>query len=107
MLYEVITIALKRFLPRFPYMIGAMLVGSTVSVLLDADAHGIVITSYSIHYTKLYDEPQIEPGDQRVVTEDRDGLGSLCATGLHEHGIKDTEGIEGAEQQRHHRNNFV
>jgi SulP family sulfate permease len=34
-------IALKRFLPRFPYMIGAMLVGSTVSVLFDADAHGI------------------------------------------------------------------
>jgi SulP family sulfate permease len=34
-------IALKRFLPRFPYMIGAMLVGSLASLLLDADAHGI------------------------------------------------------------------
>jgi SulP family sulfate permease len=34
-------IALKRFLPRFPYMIGAMLVGSLVSVLLDAGKHGI------------------------------------------------------------------
>jgi len=34
-------IALKRFLPRFPYMIGAMLAGSLVSVLLGADRHGI------------------------------------------------------------------
>jgi SulP family sulfate permease len=34
-------IAMKRYLPRFPYMIGAMLVGSAISVLLDADAHGI------------------------------------------------------------------
>ena len=34
-------IALKRFLPRFPYMIGAMLVGSVISVLLGAAEHGI------------------------------------------------------------------
>jgi len=34
-------ITLKRFLPRFPYMIGAMLVGSLVSVLLGAERHGI------------------------------------------------------------------
>jgi len=34
-------ILLKRFLPRFPYMIGAMLVGSLVSVMLGAPAHEI------------------------------------------------------------------
>jgi SulP family sulfate permease len=34
-------ITLKRFLPRFPYMIGAMLVGSLVSVLLGTEQHGI------------------------------------------------------------------
>lgn len=34
-------IALKRFLPRFPYMIGAMLVGSLASLLLGAAEHGI------------------------------------------------------------------
>ncbi|MET0051945.1 MAG: SulP family inorganic anion transporter [Candidatus Thiodiazotropha sp.] len=34
-------ILLKRYLPRFPYMIGALFVGSLLSVLLDAPAHGI------------------------------------------------------------------
>jgi SulP family sulfate permease len=34
-------ILLKRYFPRFPYMIGAMLFGSLVSVLLNASAHGI------------------------------------------------------------------
>jgi SulP family sulfate permease len=34
-------ILLKRFLPRFPYMIGAMLVGGLLSVMLGAPAHGI------------------------------------------------------------------
>jgi sulfate permease, SulP family len=34
-------IVLRRFLPRFPYMIGAMLVGSIVSVLIGATEHGI------------------------------------------------------------------
>ncbi len=34
-------IALKRYLPRFPYMIGAMFVGSMISVLLGAPAHDI------------------------------------------------------------------
>ncbi|MEJ2403642.1 MAG: SulP family inorganic anion transporter, partial [Candidatus Thiodiazotropha sp.] len=34
-------ILMKRFLPRFPYMIGALFVGSLLSVLLDAPAHGI------------------------------------------------------------------
>ncbi|MEJ2576230.1 MAG: SulP family inorganic anion transporter [Gammaproteobacteria bacterium] len=34
-------IALKRYLPRFPYMIGAMFVGSIAATLLGAPAHGI------------------------------------------------------------------
>jgi sulfate permease, SulP family len=34
-------IALKRFLPKFPYMIGAMFVGSLISVLFGAPAHDI------------------------------------------------------------------
>lgn len=34
-------IAIKRFAPRFPYMIGAMLVGSLASVLIGAPEHGI------------------------------------------------------------------
>jgi SulP family sulfate permease len=34
-------IALKRYLPRFPYMIGAMVVGSIVSVMLGASEHQI------------------------------------------------------------------
>lgn len=34
-------ILLKRFLPRFPYMIGAMFVGSLISVMLGAPGHGI------------------------------------------------------------------
>ncbi|MEJ2692704.1 MAG: SulP family inorganic anion transporter [Candidatus Thiodiazotropha sp.] len=32
---------LKRYFPRFPYMIGAMVIGSLVSVALDAPARGI------------------------------------------------------------------
>lgn len=34
-------ITLKRFLPRFPYMIGALLVGSLVAMALDASTHDI------------------------------------------------------------------
>ena len=34
-------IGLKRYLPRFPYMIGAMLVGSLTALALGAPAHGI------------------------------------------------------------------
>jgi SulP family sulfate permease len=34
-------IVIKRFVPRFPYMIGAMLVGSVAAVLLGAPGHGI------------------------------------------------------------------
>lgn len=34
-------ILLKRYFPRFPYMIGALLFGSLVSVVLNAPAHGI------------------------------------------------------------------
>ncbi len=34
-------ILLKRYMPRFPYMIGALFIGSLVSVVLNAPAHGI------------------------------------------------------------------
>ena len=34
-------ITMKRFFPRFPYMIGAMMIGSLVSVMFGAAEHGI------------------------------------------------------------------
>ena len=46
---------------EFPYTIPS---GSTYD---SGDYHTVVITSYSIHYTKLYDEPTSSPASCRSV----------------------------------------
>lgn len=58
-------IAIKRYLPKIPYMIGALLIGSLVSVAIGADTHAIATVGALPDSLPPLSMPKFDPGTLR------------------------------------------
>ncbi|RMG26122.1 MAG: SulP family inorganic anion transporter [Bacteroidetes bacterium] len=70
-------ILIKRFLPRWPHMLLAMVIGSVVSILIDGQAHGIELVGELPAHLPPFSVPDLSGDTLRMLVPSAFALGLL------------------------------